>query len=81
MQVIAYLNTLDFKKLLLSVFFFVKSLLLKRTSQSNGYVPDYAGFSIPEKFVVGYALDVNIINFQNLYFYYNFVIFFILKFS
>jgi hypoxanthine-guanine phosphoribosyltransferase len=35
------------------------SLLQKRTSLSNGYQPDYAGFSIPEKFVVGYALDLN----------------------
>lgn len=37
----------------------VCSLLLKRTPKSNGYKPDYAGFSIPEKFVVGYALDLN----------------------
>jgi len=32
---------------------------VKRTSLSNGYLPDYAGFSVPEKFVVGYALDLN----------------------
>lgn len=37
----------------------VCSLLVKRTPHSNGYEPDYAGFSIPEKFVVGYALDLN----------------------
>jgi hypoxanthine phosphoribosyltransferase len=37
----------------------VCALLQKRTSLSNGYQPDYAGFSIPEKFVVGYALDLN----------------------
>jgi len=35
------------------------SLLLKRTPLSNGYIPDYCGFSIPCKFVVGYALDLN----------------------
>ena len=35
------------------------SVLVKRTSKSNGYVPDYAGFSIPDKFVVGYCLDYN----------------------
>ena len=45
-----------FEKLI--IMFFV-SLLLKRTHLSNGYKPDYAGFSIPEKFVVGYALDLN----------------------
>jgi hypoxanthine phosphoribosyltransferase len=33
----------------------VCSLLIKRTPLSNGYIPDYAGFSIPEKFVVGYG--------------------------
>ena len=37
----------------------VCSLLTKRTNKSNGYVPHYAGFSVPEKFVVGYALDLN----------------------
>jgi len=37
----------------------VASLLLKKTSLSNGYVPDYVGFAIPDTFVVGYALDYN----------------------
>lgn len=37
----------------------VTSLLLKKTSRSNGYVPDYVGFAIPDAFVVGYALDYN----------------------
>ncbi|KAF7245744.1 Phosphoribosyltransferase domain-containing protein 1 [Varanus komodoensis] len=37
----------------------VASLLLKRTSQPDGYRPDYYGFEIPDLFVVGYALDYN----------------------
>merc|ERR1712004_27075 len=37
----------------------VISLLLKRTPKSVGYKPDYTGFEIPDKFVVGYALDYN----------------------
>ena len=37
----------------------ISSLLVKRTPLSNGYEPDYVGFSIPDKFVVGYAIDFN----------------------
>ncbi|XP_048246068.1 hypoxanthine-guanine phosphoribosyltransferase isoform X3 [Haliotis rufescens] len=37
----------------------VASLLVKRTSRSVGYRPDYVGFEVPDKFVVGYALDFN----------------------
>nr|XP_056718532.1 hypoxanthine-guanine phosphoribosyltransferase-like isoform X2 [Euleptes europaea] len=37
----------------------VVSLLVKRTIRSSGYKPDYTGFEIPDKFVVGYALDYN----------------------
>lgn len=37
----------------------VTSLLVKKTPKSNGYIPDYVGFSIPDEFVVGYALDYN----------------------
>ena len=37
----------------------VASLLVKRTSKSNGYKPGYVGFSIPDHFVVGYDLDYN----------------------
>ncbi|KAK2145242.1 hypothetical protein LSH36_693g02006 [Paralvinella palmiformis] len=37
----------------------VTSLFVKRTPKSSGYKPDYIGFSIPDKFVVGYALDYN----------------------
>lgn len=37
----------------------VASLFVKRTPRSSGYEPDYVGFEIPDKFVVGYALDYN----------------------
>eukprot|EP00834_Sanchytrium_tribonematis_P002296 NODE_67_length_25542_cov_1.476831.p17 type:complete len:213 gc:universal NODE_67_length_25542_cov_1.476831:19198-19836(+) len=37
----------------------VVSLLVKRTPLSNGYTPDYYGFSIPDTFCVGYCLDYN----------------------
>uniref|UniRef100_T2MHI0 Hypoxanthine phosphoribosyltransferase n=1 Tax=Hydra vulgaris TaxID=6087 RepID=T2MHI0_HYDVU len=37
----------------------VASLLLKRRPDSTGYIPDYVGFEIPNKFVIGYALDYN----------------------
>ncbi|XP_059975761.1 hypoxanthine-guanine phosphoribosyltransferase-like [Mesoplodon densirostris] len=37
----------------------VANLLVKRTPQSVGYRPDFVGFEIPDKFVVGYALDYN----------------------
>lgn len=37
----------------------VASMLVKRTSRSCGYRPDYVGFEIPDIFVVGYALDYN----------------------
>ncbi|XP_013410329.1 hypoxanthine-guanine phosphoribosyltransferase [Lingula anatina] len=37
----------------------VTSLLVKRTKGSTGYRPDYIGFEIPCRFVVGYALDYN----------------------
>ncbi|MGH0115710.1 UNVERIFIED_CONTAM: hypothetical protein FKN15_046895 [Acipenser sinensis] len=37
----------------------VVSLLVKRTPRSSGYRPEYTGFEIPDKFVVGYALDYN----------------------
>lgn len=37
----------------------VASLLIKRHDKGTGYRPDYVGFEIPNKFVVGYALDYN----------------------
>ncbi|KAJ8343797.1 hypothetical protein SKAU_G00311260 [Synaphobranchus kaupii] len=37
----------------------VVSLLVKRTPKSLGYRPDYIGFEVPDKFLVGYALDYN----------------------
>ncbi|XP_066301506.1 hypoxanthine-guanine phosphoribosyltransferase-like isoform X2 [Branchiostoma lanceolatum] len=37
----------------------VVSLLVKRTPHSVGYRPEYIGFEVPNKFVVGYALDYN----------------------
>eukprot|EP00042_Codosiga_hollandica_P022848 m.87079 g.87079 ORF g.87079 m.87079 type:complete len:247 (+) comp50954_c0_seq1:225-965(+) len=37
----------------------VASLFVKRTSRSSGYRPDYIGFEVPDKFIVGYALDYN----------------------
>ncbi|XP_022249862.1 hypoxanthine-guanine phosphoribosyltransferase-like isoform X2 [Limulus polyphemus] len=37
----------------------VASLLVKRTSSSSGFQPDYVGFEIPDRFIVGYALDYN----------------------
>ena len=37
----------------------VACLLRKRTPLSDGYAPHFVGFEIPDKFVVGYALDYN----------------------
>jgi len=37
----------------------VATLLVKRREDSTGYRPDYIGFEIPHKFVIGYALDYN----------------------
>ena len=36
-----------------------KRLLLKRTQKGISYIPHYVGFSIPDDFVVGYAIDYN----------------------
>ncbi|XP_013786916.1 hypoxanthine-guanine phosphoribosyltransferase-like [Limulus polyphemus] len=37
----------------------VASLVVKRTEHSSGYRPDYCGFEVPAKFIVGYAIDYN----------------------
>jgi len=42
----------------------VATMLLKRTPQrpandANAFRPDYVGFDIPDRFVVGYGLDYN----------------------
>lgn len=37
----------------------VASLFVKRCPTSSGYKPDYCGFELPDKFIVGYALDYN----------------------
>ena len=37
----------------------VASLVEKRTHRSCGFTADYVGFSIPDKFVIGYCLDYN----------------------
>lgn len=36
----------------------VASLIVKRTA-GNSYRPDFCGFEVPDKFVVGYAIDYN----------------------
>lgn len=35
------------------------SMTVKRTTASNGFKPKYSGFSVPDKFLVGYGLDFN----------------------
>ncbi|TRY66105.1 hypothetical protein DNTS_035593 [Danionella cerebrum] len=37
----------------------VAGLLVKRVPSGTGYLPDYVGFDISNRFVVGYALDYN----------------------
>ncbi|XP_061653878.1 phosphoribosyltransferase domain-containing protein 1b isoform X1 [Phyllopteryx taeniolatus] len=37
----------------------VAGLLVKRMPHNTASVPDYVGFEIPDRFVVGYALDYN----------------------
>ena len=37
----------------------VTALVEKRTPHSCGFKADYVGFSVPDKFIVGYCLDYN----------------------
>eukprot|EP00111_Clytia_hemisphaerica_P004066 TCONS_00011653-protein len=37
----------------------VAALLIKDHNRGTGYKPDYIGFQVPDKFIVGYALDYN----------------------
>jgi len=43
----------------------VACLCRKRTTLSDGYIPDYVGFEVPDKFIVGHAFDFNE-NFRDL---------------
>jgi hypothetical protein len=51
-------------------------LLVKRTSRSNGFLPYYAGFSVPDKYIVGdlneHFRDLEVIFFIFKYINYNF---------
>nr|ACO14905.1 Hypoxanthine-guanine phosphoribosyltransferase [Caligus clemensi] len=37
----------------------VASLVRKRTVRSNGFVPDFVCFEVPDSFIIGYAFDFN----------------------
>ena len=37
----------------------VATLMRKRTPLSDAFVPDYVGFEIPDKFLMGYGVDYN----------------------
>lgn len=37
----------------------VVCLLRKRTRLSDGYIPDFVGFEIPDRFVIGHGFDYN----------------------
>ncbi|KAK4470149.1 hypothetical protein MN116_005732 [Schistosoma mekongi] len=38
---------------------FVACLLVKRRNNCSGFQPDFVGFEVPNRFIVGYAIDYN----------------------
>lgn len=37
----------------------VATMVLKKTERSNGFIPDYVGFAVPDLFIIGFGLDYN----------------------
>jgi hypoxanthine phosphoribosyltransferase len=37
----------------------VATMVLKKTERSNGFVPEYVGFAVPDLFIIGFGLDYN----------------------
>lgn len=37
----------------------VATMVLKKTERSNGFIPDWVGFAVPDLFIIGFGLDYN----------------------